>query len=118
MAQLTSAKTPVKGFTKDGKIFVSPNYKTIPRTKEVAQHYVFVGMGAGQKNFLVVTYDDVPSQEVLAKSVVRGRLELDIDFITLIDFNYPENGVTKIKLQPLLKALKLKERNNHGKIWN
>ena len=36
MAQLTSAKTPVKGFTKDGKIFVSPNYKTIPRTKEVA----------------------------------------------------------------------------------
>ncbi|QLF90330.1 hypothetical protein [Lactococcus lactis] len=107
MAQLTSAKTPVKGFTKDGKIFVSPNYKTIPRTKEVAQHHVFVGMGAGQKNFLVVTYDDVPSQEVLAKSVVRGRLELDIDFITLIDFNYPENGVTKNQAAALVEGFKI-----------
>ena len=108
MAQLTSAKTPVKGFTKDGKIFVSPNYKTIPRTKEVAQHHVFVGMGAGQKNFLVVTYDDVPSQEVLAKSVVRGRLELDIDFITLIDFNNPENGVTKNPAAALVEGFKIK----------
>ena len=108
MAQLTSAKTPVKGFTKDGKIFVSPNYKTIPRTKEVAQHHVFVGMGAGQKNFLVVTYDDVPSQEVLAKSVVRGRLELDIDFITLIDFNYTENGVTKNQAAALVEVFKIK----------
>ena len=105
MAQLTNAKTPVKGFTKDGKIFVSPNYKTIPRTKEVPQHHVFIGMGAGQKNFLVVTYDDVPSQETLAKSAVLGRLELDI---TLIDFNYPENGVTKNQAAALVEGFKIK----------
>ncbi|QSE76701.1 hypothetical protein JW886_09680 [Lactococcus taiwanensis] len=108
MAQLTTAKTPVKGFTKDGKIFVSPNYKTIARTKEVPEHHVFVGMGAGQKNFLVVTYDNLPSQEVLAKSAVRGRLELDVDYIVLIDFNYPENGVTKNQAAALVEGFKIK----------
>lgn len=108
MAQLTTAKTPVKGFTKDGKIFVSPEYKTIARTKEVPQHHVFVGMGSGQKNFLVVTYDDVPSQEALAKFATRGRLELDINHVVLIDFNYPENGVTKNQAAALVESFKIK----------
>lgn len=108
MAQLTTAKTPVKGFTEDGKIFVSPNYKTVARTKEVPEHHVFVAMGAGQKNFHVVTYDNVPSQDLLAKSAIGGLVELEVESIRLIDFNFLENGVTKNQVAGLVEGFKIK----------
>ncbi|QDK70739.1 hypothetical protein [Lactococcus protaetiae] len=109
MSQLTEIKTPTRDFTDDGRIFVSPNYVTIPRTKTVPEHYVFVAMGSGQKNFRVVTFDtSVPSQDVLAKSAVGGRIELEVSELVLIDFNFIENGVSKNQVAVKVEAFKIK----------
>ncbi|MBL3717231.1 hypothetical protein GHK52_10555 [Lactococcus garvieae] len=96
--------------TKDGKVYVMPEYETVARTAEMPEHTVFSAAGDGEKNFHIVCFGKVPKKEELRKAVLGGLVEIEVEGHepTLIDFNYAENGVTKNQMALRLNEVKIK----------
>ena len=102
--------TDIKDITKDGKVYILPDYETVARTAGMPEHTVFSGAGDGEKNFHVVCFGKVPKKEELKKAVMGGLVEIEVENQkpTFIDFNYPENGVTKNQMALRLETVKIK----------
>ena len=96
--------------TKDGKVYVMPEYETVARTAEMPEHTVFSAAGDGEKNFHVVCFGKVPKKDELRKAVMGGLVEIEVEnqVPTLIDFNYRENGITKNQMALRVKEVKIK----------
>ena len=96
--------------TKDGKVYVMPEYETVARTAKMPEHTVFSAAGDGEKNFHIACFGKVPKKEELRKAVLGGLVEIEVEGHepTLIDFNYAENGVTKNQMALRLNEVKIK----------